>query len=368
MRVVIIAQYSPNLFPALHQIAAALTERRAEVYFLSGVEPTETGVAGENIHWSKIPPTKGIWARLPWFRSNGPFIFRFLRRNRPEWIVAQHEYLVPALVYRATMGRNSRVAAYFADYHGDRRYLGVVGRLAGLLDAYVDICDVRLRWRKAAWPTMRANSFVIRQAPYRRAYPQHEPHEGPARVVFTGSRYVLGLDRNRLSRFLDRLCRHGTWVDWYLPGAEEVRASARSLLSHPLFRVRDPVEKRQLMETLGRYDAGLHWAPMAEEGRDPDYFNSAASNKIGEYIAAGLVVAHAGNPGLAYLPDDVCAVFDPTDPEAGADQLAAQLSDRATIEHKRQAALRYHLDEMNFEAQAAPFIQYIMAEAAGKSK
>ena len=153
-------------------------------------------------------------------------------------------------------------------------------------------------------------------------------------------------------------------IDWYLPGEADIRALARSLTSAPGFNVRDPVEKSRLLQTLGAYDVGLHWAPMAEQHRDPDYFNSAASNKIGEYISAGLAVAHAGNPGLEYLPDDVGIVFDPTDPEAGADQLAAELVDRAGLEQRRAASLRYHLDEMNFEAQAARFTMHLCTPEA----
>lgn len=138
---------------------------------------------------------------------------------------------------------------------------------------------------------------------------------------------------------------------------------ARSFSDHPLYSVRGPVEKSRLLQTLDQYDVGLHWAPMAEADYDPDYFHSAASNKIGEYIAAGLVVAHAGNPGLSYLPAEICAVFDPTNPEAGADQLAAALSDRVAVERKRAASFRYHLEEMNFESQARPFIHHVMARS-----
>jgi len=369
LKIVVIAQYSPNLFPALHQIAAAFAEQDGtEVYFLSSHEITGTGIVAQGVSWTRIPRSEGIWARLPWFRSKGDFVFGFLRSVRPDWIIAQHEYLVPALVYRGTVGRESKVAAYFADYHGDRRYIGVVQKLAGLLDTYVDICDVRLQWRQKDWPNMRADTFVIRQAPFRRAVDAPESHNGPARIALTGSNLLLKMNKERLSRFLHQLCSRGIAIDWYLPGPDDVREAARLLTPHPLFVVREPISKSGLVETLGNYDVGLFWAPMADADLskpwDRSVFLSAASNKIGEYIAAGLAVAHTGNPGLSYLPGDVCAVLDPTDPETGADELAAQLSDRATVERKRQAALRYHLDEMNFEAQAAPFIRYVMEGAA----
>lgn len=233
-----------------------------------------------------------------------------------------------------------------------------------MIDAYIDICDIRLQWRQKDWPRMRALPFIIRQAPFRRDVDVLENHNGSARIVLTGSNLLLKMNRERLSRFLHQLCRRDIVIDWYLPGPDNVREDARLLTPHPLFTVRAPISKSELVGTLSNYDAGLFWAPMADADLskpwDRSVFLSAASNKIGEYIAAGLVVAHTGNPGLSYLPDDVCAVFDPTDPEAGADQLAAQLSDRATVERKRQAALRYHLDEMNFEAQAAPFIRHVM--------
>jgi hypothetical protein len=189
-------------------------------------------------------------------------------------------------------------------------------------------------------------------------------------MVYTGSKNVLRMDRARLSAFIGQLCQKGIELDWFLSGSAgvsssaELRADAQALCNHPHFRVLEPVGKTELASRLATYDCGLFWAPMADQHTLPElgrsYFLSAASNKIGEYIAAGLVVAHTGNPGLAYLPEAVCADFDPTDPVAGADQLTAALADRDQVELKRAAALRYHLDEMNFEAQAAPLMRYIM--------
>lgn len=363
MRIVVINQHNPNIFTSTHQIAAALADQGADVHFLSTVEPADTGLSAANVAWTQIPRSTGLMARVPWFRSNSHRIVRFLRKTKPDWIVAQHEYGVPMLIYKALTRREVRCATYFVDYHGDRKYVAALKQLAKLIDAYVDICDVRLKWRQAAWPQMRAIPFVIRQAPQRRSTAHHAAHDGPIRVAFTNSRYIFGLNHDRLSRFLTQLCVRGIAVDWYLPGPEEARTMARSFSDHPLYSVRGPVEKSRLLQTLDQYDVGLHWAPMAEADYDPDYFHSAASNKIGEYIAAGLVVAHAGNPGLSYLPAEICAVFDPTNPEAGADQLAAALSDRVAVERKRAASFRYHLEEMNFESQARPFIHHVMARS-----
>lgn len=165
-----------------------------------------------------------------------------------------------------------------------------------------------------------------------------------------------------MSRGPARLCSHGISADWHFAHQDESRHIARTLLSHPLCTVRERVGKAQLLDTLSGCDVGLYWAPMAEQGYDYNYFQSTASNKIGEYVAAGLAVAYAGNPGLAFLPREIALVFDPTDPEAGADQLAASLSDRASLERMRVASLRYHQEELNIDAQAAPFLRYVREE------
>ena len=365
--VCVLSMADPNIFPALHHLASGLAAEGAEVYFVGRHEPGDTGVNDRRVTWVDVPRVGRLGRRIPGFRSNYHGVFGILRAIEPDWIVAQHEYIVPGLIYKLTRcSRKTKVAMYFADYNTNRWYTRIAKRLSRQIDVYVDVCDMRLQWRHKEWPEMRAMPFVIRNAPQRRPDTAHEPHQNATRIVFTSSKYVLGLNRDRLSRFLSRLCEHGISVDWYLPGADEVRSLARSLTAHPLYTVHGPVEKSGLIGTLAGYDVGLHWAPMAEKDFDPEYFYSAASNKIGEYIAAGLVVAHAGNPGLSYLPEEICAVFDPTDPEAGANRLAAVLSDRAAVERKRQAALRYHDEEMNFAAQAASLIRHVIGEPPGE--
>lgn len=358
MRIAVISMNNPAIYPALCDLATALAKRGAEVFFLSTFAPSGIAEVG-GLTWVQIPRLGGMLAKVPLLRGNYHGLLPMLRKLSPDWVMAQHEYLVPALVYKSMVHR-VRVAGYFSDYHKGRWYTEVLRRMASMLDAYVDVCDVRLAWRQRDWPAMKAKAFLVRQAPFVRFDAGHLAHKGVPRIVFTGSKYVLALSRDRLSRFLQRVCERGISVDWFLPGPEEVRTAARELTTHRGFVVRPPVDKSSLVATLAGYDAGLHWAPMAEAAHDPDYFLSAASNKIGEYIAAGLVVAHAGNPGLSYLPDDVEAVFDPTDPESGADQLASAVSDRASIERKRLAAKHYHLEEMNFEAQASALITHLI--------
>jgi len=368
MKAVVISLNDPNIYPGLHHLAKALVRAGADVHFLSSLEPTGVDPDRE-IPWAAIPKLKGVIEKIPALRANYHGIFRLIRNARPDWIIAQHEYLLPALAYKA-VDRRVKVAGYFSDYYKGLWHTEVLKRGAGFLNAYVDICDVRLQWRQNDWSKIPAETFIIRQAPLRRSSNKLESHECTARVVLTGSNLLLKMNRERLSRFLHQLCSRDIAVDWYLPGPDDMREDARLLTLHPLFAVREPISKSELIETLSNYDAGLFWAPMADADLsrpwDRSVFVSAASNKIGEYIAAGLIVAHTGNPGLSYLPDDICVVFDPTDPEAGADQLVAQIADRAAVDRKRQAALCYHLNEMNFEAQAAPFINYVMEGAAAQ--
>lgn len=340
-------------------MAGALHDRGLSIVFASIARPIGDEPNGPKYRWVHIERATGILSRLPWFRSSGLFLLNMLRSDKPRWIIAQNEYIVAALIYKILFARKCRVASYITEYQRDRFFMRVLKHISGFIDAYVDICDVRLGWRKSDWPRLRAQTFIIRQAPFARMPVTTSPHVGRAKMVFTGSGFVLGLDRGRLSRFLTRLCESGIAVDWLLPGSDERRSTARSLVSHPRFRVLEPVDKASLILTLSDYDVGLHWAPLAEQDLDRDYFLSAASNKIGEYIAAGLVVAHAGNPGLSYLPDSVATVFDPTDPDFGASQLVAALADRTALEERRAAVIRYHLQEMNFDAQAAPFLALI---------
>lgn len=246
------------------------------------------------------------------------------------------------------------------EYQRNRKYISLVKPFAGMIDAYVDSCDIWLKWRQTDWPRLSADYFVARHTPPLRTAKTLERHAGPSRILFTGSKYVLGLDRDRLSRFLSCVCALGHPIDWYLPGTDDVRATARSLTQNPLFAVKEPVEKSHLFDLMSDYDVGLHWAPMAERVYDPDYFDSAASNKIGEYISCGLVVAHAGNPGLSFIPDDICVVYDPTEPEVGARQLAAAISDTEKIFQMRQLTQAYHHEVLNFERQWEGVIQHLM--------
>ncbi len=372
MKIVVISLNNPNIYPGLYHLATALAKAGAYIYFLSRVEPKNTNAESGNLEWLKISTTGKFMQNIPFLRSNYHGILLNIRSIRPDLIIAQHEYLIPSLVYKYLYRKiGVKVAGYFSDYYKSIWHTELLKRFAHLLDAYIDICDMRLEWRQEDWPRLRAKTFIIRQAPYLWDEVLHQSRQGPAKVVLTGSNLLLKMNRDRLSRFLARLCGHGISVDWYLPGTDEVRSAARSLTSHPLYTVHSSLEKSRLITILGDYDAGLFWAPIADcdpsRPWDKSVFLSAASNKIGEYIAAGLMVAHTGNPGLSYLPCEVSTAFDPINPEVGADQLAAALSDRTVVTRKRDAAWRYHRDEMNFEAQVAPFIRYAIEGMEGRA-
>lgn len=365
MKVAVLASYNPNIFPNLHYLAAALASEGAEVFFASRASPQVRETELETISYATIPDIGRWGVRLSNVERHYR-VWQMLADFRPDWVIGEHELAVSALAYKLSQPRRRvKYAAYFCDYY-QSRHMTLIGRMAGQMDVYIDICDLRYAWRRRDWPRLAAPAFIQRQAPRLQPEAPFVPHEGAPRVVYTGSRNVLcWMDRARLSRFITRLCGRGVAVDWYLPGTPEEREMAQSLADGPLYRVLEPLGKDALLERLPTYDAGLQWAPLAERVNATPfwdaYFLSAVSNKIGEYIAAGLMIAHSGNPGLAYLPEEVCAVFDPTDPEQAADRLADALSDREALERKRAAALEYHRGEMNFETQLAPLIRHIMS-------
>lgn len=360
MKIAMVALHDHNIYPAFADLAIKLADAGAEVYYLTRAEIGAKLQGRALLHPVRFERPTGLGARLPWIRTGNDRILRLLRTIRPDCLVAQHEFVVPGLVYKRLFAPKLTFASCFFDNDRDRKYMKLVKVMADQIDVQIDACDRLREMRQQDWPRLNATSLTIRHSPMRRQGAVFEPHEGPARIAFTSSRYILGLNRDRLSRFLARLCDRGISIDWYFAETAETRAIAQSLVSHPLFNVRPPVEKRLLVDTIRNYDAGLHWAPMADQAYDYNYFQSAASNKIGEYIAAGLVVVHAGNPGLCFIPDDVGLVYEATDPEAGADSVAAVLLDRVEVERRRRACLRYHLDEMNFEAQSAPTVDHLL--------
>lgn len=365
MKYVVIAQHDPNIFPNMYDIARYLADASHDVIFIATNEPSNISYSSKSLKFVKIKNRTGYACKIPLIRSNYDNIMYNLIRERPDWIIAQHEYVLPATIYKMFPGSRARIAACFVDFHGERRYVKAMKPLASAVDAHVDVCGLRVDWMKEVWPRMDASAFVVRNAPLKQPARLLESHQGTPRVVLTASAAMMLQYTNpdRFSRFAQRLCANGISLDWYLGARDHERAAARSLCSHSLYTVHDPLPKPRLLEALRAYDVGLFWAPMADcdprRAAHRSVFISSASNKIGEYIATGLAVAHTGNPGLAYLPASLGMAFDATDPEASADQLTTALADRGAVERMRQAALNYHQAEMNFEAQAAPFLRYV---------
>lgn len=371
-RIAVLAYYEVNTFPELHFLAKGLVERGAEVLLGGPVQPRV--LLDERISLASLA-TSGRVTGLPNTIEWHMKALWTLSRFRPDWIVADQELAFPALLYKRVRPlKQVKVVSYSTDYYLNRQ-MKVVGAMASGIDAIVSDCSLRVDWRQRDWPRSKATGFVMRHAPLKDsvitahsgAVPVEMESAGP-RVVFSSSYHaLLDMDRTRLGRFLARLCEQGINVDWYFFGPPEVREQARALLSHPRYRVFAQLPKAELLGRLPSYDVGLHWAPMAdgEANTSPNwkrYFLSAASNKVGEYIAAGLAVAYAGNPGLRYLPEALSVIYDPTDPQQGADQLAARLHDAVWLKGARAAALRYHREEMNGEAQTAPLIRHILGE------
>ncbi len=368
MRVFAIMGSNPNMFPSMYHLVSRMSAGAAVVRFACKYPPDLTDIGSADVEHIHVPDSKGFLSRIPLLRTNFINLLVTAVRFKPDLIIAQESYVLVAIVYKilAAPFRRTKVAGFFYDYTDAGTSTRLIGVLAKFISTYIDVCPMRLKWRQDAWPLLRASQFVMRLSPPRSAGVNITVNEHPSVVYVASPNVLTKMDPSRLSKFISRLCDRGIKVHWYLSGGETLTpdldqlATAKSMASSDNFAVFPAIPKSALAAVLARYDAGLFWAPLSDNRGNKSFFISAASNKIGEYLAAGLIIAHTGNPGLSYLPDDVCAPFDPTDPEAGADHVAAALSDRAEIKRKRQVAFRYHLDEMNFEAQADPVFRHLM--------
>lgn len=374
MKILVAILNDSNLYPSPYYIASALAADGHDVTFLSRVEPS-IQLPSQHLQppkWLALRPASVLEGRLPFIRGNYHRVLAAIARIKPDIFIGQHQLAMIGAFY-GLFSRHIKVMPYFCDHMVNMWYSKPMRRLARRYAGYLDICDLRVNWRKAEWPDLRCPAFVIRQAPPLDNNKNLIPHAGKGRVVFTGSDYGPDMQWDLLSRFARALVSDGIDFDWYMPGAPEKREKARAISGSPHFRVLEPVTKAKLLTLLGEYDAGLLWAPVRVEGGHTPrtvfehYFLSAASNKICEYHAAGLVTLHTGNPGLAYLPAGVSQAVDPWEPEVSARRIAMYLAQRHSVEEGRRAAFAYYQQTMNAEAQAEPFIRYIRSLEAMRS-
>lgn len=366
--VALISTYDLNVYPSLYWVARALEARGCDCRMLSRIEPRLGGLKearGADPDWIPIQTASGPLARLPILHGDYLGILRRLLHMRPDAVIAQHGTAVSALVYKflcPSLGRREPlVTAYFADYIARSWWSPWLKRGAGSLDAYVDVCDLRLGWRSQDWPALPTSRFVIRNAPPRAAMEAIAAHAGPARILFTGRDYGAAMRTDLLLRFVERLCASGHRVDWRMPGPEANRERLRRQVPVVGFQMLPALDKATLAAAMPAYDMGILWTPTSAEENASSRSNyvSAAPNKLGEYLAAGLAVAHTGNPGLRFLPDAVGFAIDPFAPEASADRLSELLQNRAALEHMRAAALSFHLENLNADAQITPFTDWL---------
>lgn len=355
-----------NLYPSLLYLANEFQKRGHACTFLARIEPrvSQPSASMRPISWQPIQQSRGRLAKLPVVRGDYHGILRGLMRLKPDAIVAQHGSIVSALAYKKWVARKPKpaVATYFSDYIEDAWWLPILRRSSSLLDAYIDVCDLRMRRRQAEWPRLPEARFVMRNAPPLRKISEVKPHCGARRVVFTG-RYYGDADRtDLLLRFVEALCENGISFTWFMPEEQKYRATIEESLRHDLFCLRPAVSKEELWRQLGLFDCGLLWRPVSEterrDGVNPNYL-SVAPNKVGEYLAAGLFVLHTGSPGLDFLPPDCAVAVDPFKPEAAAEGLAHFLKDRSMVESFRGSAFRLHERSLNAEMQCAQFVDWL---------
>lgn len=366
MHIAIISTCDLNLYPAQYYLAETLAQRGARVTILSKSQPrflTQSGAFSSNIDWFPIERQSGWISRLPIVRADYHGVILQLMKLRPTWIVAQHGQALAALLYKAfTSDRHPvKVAGYFADYVERAWWLSLLKRNAGRLDAYVDVCDLRLAWREAEWSRLCRPRFVVRNAPPLRNDLKFESHSKNPRLIFTGRDYGDAMRSDLLLRFIKRMCQSGFQVTWLMPGESHERSAAIEAVNHENFSVLEAVDKGTMNKLLASYDVGLLWTPTTRRQNETERTNyvSAASNKLGEYLASGLLIAHTGNPGLRFLPNDVGIELNPWHPEESAETLALLLTNRNRIKLARAAALRFHRDVLNASVQSDFFVSFL---------
>lgn len=366
MKILIACLNDSNLYPSPYFIASALANHGHDVTFLSRIRPMiQLPREYSNVpKWRELSTPGPIENKIPFIRGNYHRVFNEIIKIKPDVFIGQHQLAMIGAVY-SLFNNKTKVIPYFCDHMVGMWYSSMMRRLAYRYAGYIDICDLRVAWRKNEWAAMQCPTFVIRQAPPLGGDEKLMPHDGAGRLVFTGSDYGEDMQWDLLSRFIRAVTERGVDFDWYMPGKPEKREKAKAIVDNRHFRVLEPVDKAQLLKLLPEYDVGLLWAPVRlEQRRTPrtvwDHnLLSAASNKICEYHAAGLVSVHTGNPGLHYLPTGVSQVINPWEPEASAERIAAFLEQRSLVEEGRRAAFDYYKTTMNAEWQVAPLIQYI---------
>lgn len=362
----IAALNNQNIYPSLYYIACLLAGQDYDVVFLSRIKPNIhlKGNVLKEPKWLELKQPSVLENKFPFVRGNYHRVFKAVIQQKPDIFIGQHQLALLGVLY-SVFSKKTKVISYFCDHIVNSWFTPLMRYFANRFDAYIDICDLRLSWRKSEWIKLKCPTFIIRQAIPFDEEKKFEPHNQNPKIIFTGSDLGKHMQWELLSRFINTLIELGIEFHWYLPGTSEKRIKAQLISDSKNYCVFEPVAKKELLELLPKYDAGLLWAPVESintiKPKDTIVFSmlSAASNKICEYHAAGLLTIHTGNPGLTYLPQEVGYSINPWEPEQSAVRLASFLKQTELLENSRKAAFNYYLNTMNVEKQTETFVKFL---------
>ncbi len=83
---------------------------------------------------------------------------------------------------------------------------------------------------------------------------------------------------------------------------------------------------------------------------------------MGKNLASALVIVQTGNPGLRFFPKGVGFAVDPRHREKAAGGLNSLLADRSQVGSARAAALNFHKEALNAEAQPKRFVSLSLGQ------
>ena len=243
--------------------------------------------------------------------------------------------------------------------------LGVAQLKQLTLDALIDVNHARLQ-HSAALCGNPSKQFAIENAPPRDEQwnlpaPSPRRHSHMVRFVYAGS--VIGHARDGLELLLQAWPKTSDRLTLTIHAVQQgkelepIAAQVSQLGLEKRVQILPAVERDQLPSTLPQYDVGVVLYPV-RPGADWGA-TLAAPNKLYEYMACGLAVLASPNPTLAFVSEKR-AGWNLSEWSAQAMQQAvSNPPDRQSIDEMRENAYRLFQTTLNFDSQAAPFLDWI---------
>lgn len=287
---------------------------------------------------------------------------------RPDVVLACHASIVDGTIASRILkilGHKCRVVAYFMDYNEPHQgwWIRWITKNAKDLDALIDVDPLRLNYRKK-WMHCPENSFAIYHAP-RLSFGSHNLHQDPdqLRLILTGS-LRPEIHPFELAKALATCPKNNIEIVWRMPGSDDEREDLKKILKQhgaDIVKLLPSIPKAELLNELSSYHLGMIWNPV--EGQDPMFqiqYETCASNKLGEFLSAGLGVIYTGNRGLLFLDDAGAGLaVDPNEPESLGRLLSSLLANLNKVRAMQLAARTLFDKTYNLDSQARPFMDWL---------